>query len=98
MCSDPALAGIDMNQLRQLYSRGEVGQPMGTDFQLYRTFFCADDEVLSGPSASIGNSVDADYFAEDHDPRNKQMGGQRCFDYLLVNARFMLDLCIQSSP
>jgi hypothetical protein len=77
--SNSALAGLDIDQLRQLYNSGEGGQPMNADYKLHRIFLFADDEVLSDPAASIVKCVDVDYRAEDHIPQNTRVGGKRYF-------------------
>jgi hypothetical protein len=92
--SDPALAGLDMDQLRQLYNSGEGGQPMNADYNLHRIFLFADDEVLSDPTASIVKCVDADYRAEDYIPRNKRMGGQRYFGWMRMRAGSVAELWV----
>jgi hypothetical protein len=84
--SDPALAGLDMDQLRQLYNSGEGGQPMNADYKLHRIFLFADDEVLSDPAGSIVKCVDADYRAEDHISRNPRVGRQRYFGWMPMKA------------
>jgi hypothetical protein len=92
--SDPALAGLDMDQLRQLYNSGEGGQPMNADYNLHRIFLFADDKVLSDPTASIIKCVDADYRAEDYVPRNKRMGGQRYFGWMRMRAGSVAELWV----
>ncbi|KNG50448.1 hypothetical protein TW65_02199 [Stemphylium lycopersici] len=84
--SGPALAGLDMDQLRQLYNSGEGGQPMNADLNLHRIFLFADEEVLLDPAASIVKCVDADYRAEDYIPRNPRVGGQRYFGWMPMKA------------
>jgi hypothetical protein len=95
--SDPALAGLDMDQLRQLYnsSSGEGSQPMNTDFKLHRIFLLADDEVLSDPAASIVKCVDVDYRAEDHIPRNPGLGGQRYYGWMPMKAGCVADFWVE---
>lgn len=93
--SDPALAGLDMDQLRQLYNSGEGGQPMNADFKLHRIFLLADDEVLSDPAASIVKCVDVDYRAEDHIPRNNRVGGQRYFGWMRMKAGSLADFWVR---
>ena len=83
-----------MDQLRQLYNSGEGSQPMNADYHLHRIFLFADDEVLSGPAASIVKCVDADYRAEDHIPRNKRMGGQNYFGWMRMRAGSVAELWI----
>lgn len=90
--SDPSLAGLDMDELRQLYNCGEDGEPMNADYKLHRIFLYADDEVLSDPTASIVKCVDADYRAEDHIPRHTRMGGQRYFGWMRMAAGSVTDL------
>jgi hypothetical protein len=90
--SYPALAGLDIDQLRQIYNSGEGGQPMNADYNLHRIFLFADNEVLSDPDASIVKCVDADYRAEDYIPRNTRMGGQRYFGWMRMMAGSVADL------
>ncbi|CAN9242411.1 unnamed protein product [Alternaria sp. RS040] len=82
--SDPALAGLDIDQLRPLYnsSSSEGSQPMNADFNWHRIFLFADNEVLSDPAVSIVKCVDAEYRAEDYIPRNPRVGGQRYFGWM----------------
>jgi hypothetical protein len=94
--SDPALAGLDMDQLRQLYNSGDGGQPMNADFNLHRIFLFADDEVLSGDD-SVVKCVDADYRAEDYVPRNTRVGGQRYFGWMRMNARSVTNFWVELS-
>jgi hypothetical protein len=95
--SDPALAGLDIDQLRQLYnsSSGEGGQLMNADFNLHRIFLFADNEVLSDPAASIVKCVDADYRAEDYIPRNLRVGGQRYFGWMRIEPRSVAYLWVE---
>ncbi|CAN9079492.1 unnamed protein product [Alternaria sp. RS040] len=81
---NPALAGLDIDQLRQLYNSGEGGQPMNADFKSHRIFLFADDEILSGVD-SIVKCVDADYRAEDYLPR--QTRGQLYAGWMRMSAR-----------
>ena len=90
--SDPALAGLDMDQLRQLYNSGEGGQPMNADFKSHRIFLFADDEVLSGVD-SIVKCVDANYRAEDYLPRHTR--GQRYSGWMRMNARSIANFWIE---
>ncbi|USP76864.1 uncharacterized protein yc1106_04138 [Curvularia clavata] len=90
--SDSALAGLGIDQLRDLYNSGEGGQPMNTDYKLHRIFLLADDEALSDPTASIIKCVDADYRAEDYIPRNTRMGGQRYFGWMPMRAGSVAEL------
>ncbi|KAI4948995.1 hypothetical protein J4E91_005457 [Alternaria rosae] len=90
--SDPALAGLDMNQLRELYNSGEGAQPMNTDYKLHRIFLFADDEVLSDPTASIIKAVDADYRPEDYVSRNPRVGRQRYFGWMPMKAGSVAEL------
>ncbi|KAF7677363.1 hypothetical protein GT037_004222 [Alternaria burnsii] len=87
--SDPALAGLDIDQLRQLYNRSssEGSQPMNADFNWHRIFLFADDEVLSDPAASIVKCVDAEYRVEDYISRNPRVGGQRYFGWMRIEPR-----------
>jgi hypothetical protein len=90
--SDPTLAGLDIDQLRQLYNSGEGGQPMNADYKLHRIFLFADDEVLSDTDTSIVKCVDAGYRAEDYIPQNTRMGGQRYFGWMRMMAGSVVDL------
>lgn len=92
--SDSVLAGLDVDQLRQLYNSGEEDRPMNMDYNLHRVFLFADDEVLSDPAASVVKCVDADYRAEDHFP-NKRMGGQRYFGWMKMRAENVADLWVR---
>jgi hypothetical protein len=105
--SDPALAGLDMDQLRQLYNSGEGGQPMNSDFNLHRIFLLADEQVLSDPAASclyappkpmnfpVVKCVDVDYRAEDHIPRDTRVGGQRYFGWMRMKAASVADFWVR---
>ncbi|KAI4625859.1 hypothetical protein J4E80_002992 [Alternaria sp. BMP 0032] len=90
--SDPALAGLDVDQLRELYNKGEGEQPMNTDYDLHRIFLFADDEALSDPTASIIKAVDADYRPEDHVSRNPRVGRQRYFGWMPMKASSVAEL------
>jgi hypothetical protein len=90
--SDPTLAGLDIDQLRQLYNSGEGGQPMNADYKLHRIFLFADDEVLLDTNTPIIKCVDADYRAEDHIPQNTRMGGQRYFGWMRMIAGSVVEL------
>ena len=90
--SDPALSGLDMDQLRELYNKGEGEQPMNTDYDLHRIFLFADDEALSDPTASIIKAVDADYRPEDHVSRNPRVGRQRYFGWMPMKASSVAEL------
>jgi hypothetical protein len=52
---------------------------MGMGLQSRRVFLFADDEMLSDPSASILNCMDADYLAEDGVPQNRRTEGRQYF-------------------
>ncbi|EMD65301.1 hypothetical protein COCSADRAFT_35365 [Bipolaris sorokiniana ND90Pr] len=93
--SDPALASLGIDRLRDLYNHGEGGQPMNTDYKLHRIFLFADDEVLSDPAGSIVKCVDADYRVEDYIPRNTRMGGQRYFGWMPMRAGSVAELWFQ---
>jgi hypothetical protein len=93
--SDPTLANLDMDHLRQLYNTSEGGQLMNPDFKLHRVFLFADGEVLLDTAASVVKCVDADYRAEDHVPRNKRVGGQRYFGWIRMRANSVAELWVQ---
>lgn len=91
-CSDPSLAGLDMDQLRQLYNSGEGGQPMKANFKSHRIFLFDDYEVLSGVD-SIVKCVDAGYRAEDYLPRHTR--GQLYAGWMRMNARSIANFWIE---
>ena len=93
--SDPALASLDMDQLRQLYNSSEGDQPMNVDFRLHQIFLLADDEALLDPAASIVKYVDIDYHAEDHVSRNTRVGGQRYFGWMRMRAGCIADFWVR---
>jgi hypothetical protein len=95
---DPALlAGLNIDQLRDLYNSAEEGggqqQPMNWDYKLRRVFLFADDEVLSEPTATANvKCVDADYRAENYISRNPRVFPQRYFGWMPMRAGSVAEL------
>ena len=95
--SDAALAGLDMDQLRQRYNNGDGGPPMNQDHRSHQVFLVADDEVLSSVDATttIMKCVDADYQAADHVPQNWRLGTQRYFGWMPMLASCVAELWVE---
>lgn len=90
--SDPALDGLDMDQLRLRFNEGHGGQPVNTGRRSHQAFLVADEGILSDVDDSTIKCVDARYRAEEHIPRNTRMGGQRYFGWMPMRAVRVVDL------
>lgn len=95
--SDAALAGLDMDQLRQRYNNGDGGPPMNKDHRSHHVFLVADDEVLSSVDATTTTikCVDADYQAADLIPRNWRLGTQRYLGWMPMLASCVAELWVE---
>jgi hypothetical protein len=96
--SDPdTLAGLDMEEVRNVYKNGNGGQPMNANDKVRRCFLLVDEEVIEeyqAVSRTPGyrpwvKCVEVDV-ASDHVPRNTRLGGQRYFGWM--------KMAIQSVP
>ncbi|KAH7070688.1 hypothetical protein BKA63DRAFT_420254 [Paraphoma chrysanthemicola] len=91
--SDPALAGLDMYQLRLLYRKSEEGvAPMNADLRSHRFFRVADDQVLSDTDIFIVKCVAADFETVDNVSRDPQRVPQRYFGWMLMRAGQIVEL------
>lgn len=86
--SDAALAGLDMDQLRQRYNNGDGGRPMNKDHRSYRVFLVAN-------ATTTIECVDADYQAADHIPSNWRLGTQHCFGWMPMLASCVAELWVE---
>lgn len=90
--SNPALAGLGLDELRRLYNSGDGGPPVNADLRSHRVFLVADDAVLSDVETFTVKCVEADYQANDHIPRNPRLGGQRYFGWMPMRAEDIVGL------
>ncbi|KAH7396746.1 hypothetical protein DE146DRAFT_657596 [Phaeosphaeria sp. MPI-PUGE-AT-0046c] len=90
--SDPALANLPFEQLRQLYIAGEGVAPMNTNLRSHRVFLAVDEEVLSGVEGCIVKCVEADYLAEEHVPRCPRRYPQRYFGWFKMTVKSVVGL------
>ncbi|KAH7089819.1 hypothetical protein FB567DRAFT_578359 [Paraphoma chrysanthemicola] len=88
--SDPALDGLDIEQLRLLYRNGDGSALISAGLRSHRVFLVADDEILSEADASAVKCVEADYEAANH-VGNKRVP-QRYFGWMPMRAGCVVEL------
>jgi hypothetical protein len=88
--SDPALGGLDIDQLRLLYRKGYGDAPINADVRSHRVFLVADDEILSDTDAFTVRCVEANYAAANHIGNSRVP--QRYFGWMPMRAGCVVEL------